>query len=88
MATPLEILIKNINDDNLLSENEKKEFLLVVDMIPEEFILDINNFTKNDKEFISFLWSNIFKKRDALIKKDNEAIKDIIKEEIDFVNKN
>jgi len=84
---PIEILLENINKIISISDSDKKEFLSVIDIIPEKTIIDINDLSEKDSGFLYFFWLNIKKKGEALINKDSKAFDEIITEEVDYINK-
>ena len=64
-----------------LSLDEQGKFIWFLERMPERYLIDILDMSREDENFLEFLWSNYSKKDQAFKTGDQTLIDDVLKEE-------
>lgn len=78
--SPLELLKQELALSTL-GPAEQTEFIGFLARMPGRYLIDILDMSKEDSNFLSFLWSNYDKKNKAFKMHDETLLNDVLKEE-------
>lgn len=78
--SPLELLKQELAL-SVLSAEDQVEFIGFLGRMPARYLIDILDMSKEDANFLNFLWSNYSKKHKAFMMHDEALLDDVLKEE-------
>ena len=77
---PLEMVKKEIAGTTI-SDTDQQKFVWFLERMPERYLIDILDMSREDENFLEFLWSNYSKKDQAFKTGDQTLIDDVLREE-------